>query len=454
MPKLALLGGQKIRTKKFPAYRVIGKEEEAAVARVFSSGIFSRFLGSWHEDFFGGPEIRSLEREWAEFFNVRHAVSVNSATSALYCAVGAAGVGPGDEVIVSPYTMSCSAIAPLIYNAIPVFADIEEDYFCLSPGSVEARITERTKAIIVVDIFGQPYDADRINEIAKRHNLLVIEDCAQAPGAKYKGRWAGTLGNMGIYSLNYHKHIHTGEGGIIVTDDDSLADKLRLIRNHAEAVVEAKGYGSLVNMIGFNYRMTEIEASIAREQLKKLPLLLAERSRNIAYLEKKLASIPCLELSKVRRDCEHAFYVHPVKFRADVAGIHRDRFIEAVKAELMPVELRETEGVKVGAGYVKPIYMQPMFRHKIAYGPDGCPWSCEKYTGTVAYHKGICPVTEEMHENALLTHELMRPPMTRDDLDDVVRAFAKVYENIDELKTSQRRDREQIPVIPAKGAFK
>jgi perosamine synthetase len=434
MPELALLGGGKVRKTKFPAYRVIGHEEEEAVKRVFQSGIFSRFLGVWHEDFYGGPEIQALEKEWAEYFNVKNAIAVNSATSALYCAVGATGIGPGVEIIVSPYTMTASAVAPLIYNSIPIFADIEEDYFCLSPESVEERITERTKAIIIVDIFGQPYDADRINDIAKKHNLLVIEDCAQAPGAKYNDKWAGTLGDIGIFSLNYHKHIHTGEGGIIVTNNDKLADKMRLIRNHAEAVIEAKGYSSLVNMIGFNYRMTEIEAAIAREQLKKLSFLIQERIRNVEYLANELKQIPCLEPAKVRTGCKHVFYAHPIKYNQAIAGVHRDKFVQAVKAELMPIELRETEGVKIGAGYVKPLYLQPMFQKRIAYGPDGCPWTCEKYTGKVDYMKGTCPVAEKLHEDILITHELMRPPMTKKDLDDVVAAFWKTWRNRSELK--------------------
>ena len=434
MTTLALLGGEKVRKEKFPAYRTIGKEEEDAVLRVIKSGVLSKYLGSWHEDFYGGPEVRVLESEWASYFNVKHAIAVNSATSALYCAVGAVGIGPGDEVIVSPYTMSASATAALIYNAIPVFADIEEDYFCLSPESVEKRITKSTKAIIVVDIFGQPYDADRINAIAKKYGLYVIEDCAQAPGAKYKGKWAGTLGDIGIFSLNYHKHIHTGEGGILVTDNDDLAEKLRLIRNHAESVVEAKGFSTLVNMIGFNYRMTEIEAAIAREQLRKLPGLIEERLKNVEYLTDKLKNIPCLEPAKIRLQCKHVFYVHPIKFKPEVAGIHRDKYIEAVKAELMPIELRESEGVKIGCGYTKPLYLQPLYQNRIAYGKSGCPWACNKYSGNVDYSKGICPVTEKMYEDVLITHELMRPGMTGEDLNDVVKAFEKVWDNISTLR--------------------
>src|SRR5574344_1647548 len=249
---LAINGGKKVRTELFPAYRVIGKEEEDAVVKVLRSGILSKYLGCWADDFYGGPQVQALEKEWAEYFGVKHAISMNSATSALYCAAGAIGLNPEDEVIVSPYTMAASATAPLIYNAVPIFADIEEEYFCLDVESIEAKITPKAKAIIVVDIFGQPYDAERINALAKKHNLYVIEDTAQAPGAKYKGKYAGTLGDIGVFSLNYHKHIHCGEGGIIVTDNDELAERLRLIRNHAEAVVDAKGTTDLVNMVGFN----------------------------------------------------------------------------------------------------------------------------------------------------------------------------------------------------------
>jgi len=434
MSKLAINGGSKIRTKKFPPYRTMGKEEKQAVCRVIDSGVLSKFIGSWHEDFYGGIEVKNLEKEWSEYFNVKHSIAVNSATSALFCAIGAAGIGPGDEVIVPAYTFPASAIAPLIYNAIPVFADIEEDYFCVSYASIKEKITQRTKAIIVVDLFGQSYDVEKINSLAKEYNLLVIEDCAQAQGAKYKDKFAGTSGDIGIYSLNSQKHINCGEGGILVTNNDILADKVRMIRNHAEAVVEGRNFRDLTNMIGFNYRMTELEAAVTREQLKKLSYLVDERINNIEYLNKKLLGISCLEVAKVRPQNVHSYGVHPIKFNKNIASVHRNKFVDALKAELMPIELRESEGVRISSGYIKPLYLQPIYQEKIAYGKLGCPWTCPLYKGKVSYEKGICPTAEKMHEDTLIVHELMRPGMSKNDLDDVADAFEKVWNNIDELK--------------------
>jgi len=211
-----------------------------------------------------------------------------------------------------------------------------------------------------------------------------------------------------------------------------LANKLQLIRNHAEAAVEAKGETDLVNMIGFNYRMTEIEAAIARMQLKKLPGLFEERVKNVNYLETMLKDIPCLTMPKVREECTHSYYQHAFLYDETAAGIHRDRYVEAVRAELMPMTLRETEGVKIGCGYIKPLYLQPMFQKKIAYGSKGFPWSASgrEYD----YSKGICPVVEELHYNTLICHEYMRPGMSKSDLDDAAAAFEKVWEYRDELR--------------------
>ena len=428
MGKLAINGGSKIRTNLFPPYRVIGIEEEQAAVSVIRSGILSKYLGCWEEDFYGGSQVRNLEQEWASFFESNNAVSVNSATSALYCAVGAIGISPGDEVIVSPYTMCASATAPIIYGGIPVFADIEEDYYCLDPKSVEERITDKTKAIIVVNIFGQPHNAKRIREIADKYNLYIIEDNAQGPGALYDEKYAGTLGDIGVFSLNYHKHIHCGEGGIAVTDNDELAERMRLIRNHAEAVVKGKGYTNIVNMVGFNLRMTEIEAAIARQQLKKLNKLVDERIRNVEYLSQKLKAIPCIRLPKVREKTKHVYYMQPLEYCGDDIGIDRNKYVDAVKAELMETELRESEGVRVESGYCTPLYMQPMYQRGIAFGKDGYPFKQSE----VSYSKGLCPKCEEI-EKRIIVHDLIRPGMTRQDLDDVFSAFEKVYFYRDEL---------------------
>ena len=432
MSILAINGGKKVRTKPFEAYNTIGKEEEEAALRVLRSGKLSTFLGTWHDDFYGGIEVRALEEEWAEYFGAKHAISVNSATSGLFCAVGASGINPGDEIIVSAYNMSASAVAAIVYGAIPVFADIEEDYYTLDVTSIKKLITSKTKAIIVVDIFGQVYDVEAINTLAKEHNLIVIEDAAQAPDASLNGKKAGTFGDMGIFSLNYHKHIHTGEGGIIVTDSDELADKLHLIRNHAEAVLDARGVKSskkLINMVGFNYRLSELHAAIAREQLKKLPNLIEKRIENANYLNQKLSNIGFLKTTAIRENSTHAFYVQAMQFDENIARIDRAKFVTALKAELPHTKLREESDVLIGAGYVKPLYLQPMYQKRIAFGSEGYPFNLTLRT----YQKGLCPVTELMHEKKLITHELMRPPATSQDLDDVANAFYKVADNLREL---------------------
>lgn len=438
MSKLALLGGEPVRRKPFPAYRVIGDDEKRAATRVIESGILSRYLGVWHPDFFGGPEVQAFEAEWAVIAKTKHGIAVNSCTSGLYAAVGAIGVGPGDEVIVSPFTMIASATAATIFNGVPVFADIDPETYTLSAETIAPKITRRTKAIIVVHIFGQSADMDPIMALAAKHGIKVIEDCAQAPFATYKGRPVGSLGDVGVFSLNYHKHIHTGEGGMCTTNDDDLAERIQLIRNHAEAVVERKGVKNLVNMIGFNFRLGEIESAIGREQLKKGQKLIDDRKENVRYLESKLAGIEGLSLPKVGAAGDHVYYVHPLSWDETIGGVSRDTFVEALRAELPATELREGEGPLVSGGYARPLYLAPMYQKLMGYGEVQCPFRCPHYDGKVSYEKGICPNTEDAHFNRLVTHELIRPPMSKADIDDVAAAFHKVAENASELSNRSR----------------
>jgi perosamine synthetase len=430
MPQLAIKGGKPVRTQLFPPYNTIGKEEKEAVQKVLDTGNLSQFLGAWGSDFLGGPTVRKFEEAWCKAIGISYAVSVNSNTSGLFAAMGACGIQPGDEVIVSPYTMSASAIAPMVYGGIPVFADIDPDSFCMDPISIESKITPYTKAILIVHIFGHPADMDTIMQIAKKYKLKVVEDCAQAPMGKYKGKYVGTIGDIGVFSLNYHKHIHTGEGGIIVTNDKHLAEKLQLIRNHGENVVEAKGETDLINMIGYNYRMTEVEAAIGIEQLKKLPSLLEQRLGNAEFLHHSLGSIHGLSSPPwVEKDSVHTFYVQPLKYDQQKLEVHRNDFVNAIKAEVPSAVLRETAPL-ISAGYVKPLYLQPIYQQRVSV----CSFNCNHYKGSVDYSKGICPVAEKMHFTELITHEYMRPGMTRSDLKDVINAFEKVVRYIDELK--------------------
>jgi len=416
--KLALLGGPKTITSALQRYDPIGTEEVNAAKAVIESGVLSQFLGSWGPDFLGGPKVREFERACEEYFGVRHAVTVNSWTSGLIAAVGAIGIEPGDEVIVTPWTMCASATAIVNWNAIPVFADIEPETFCLDPAAVEACITPYTKAIMAVDIFGHSADMNSLMNIANRHGLKVISDTAQAPGTHYHGKYTGTLAHVGGYSLNYHKHIHTGEGGILVTDDDTIADRLRLIRNHAEAVVGDKGVTDLNNMIGYNFRLGEIECAIGIEQLKKLAGFVRSRQQAAERLSQGLSELEGLRMPVVKPDCTHAYYMFPMVLDIERVGVPRARILEALRAE----------GVLGLAGGYTNIHRLPMYQRKMAYGSSGFPWTSDLCRREVDYRKGICPVAETLHDTTYLGFSMCMFELTEDAVDLLVRAFHKVWQ--------------------------
>ena len=417
---LAINGGVPIRTKPWLDNFTTSVEEKQAVMRVMDSGYLSLFEGSHTPDapfsFRGGPEVQALEDDWCEYYSAKHSISVNSATSGLYAAIGALEIGYGDEVIVSPYTMTACAIAPLIYGAIPVFADVELDSGSLDPESIAERVSPRTKAILVVHQFGIPADMDAIMAIAKKHGLKVIEDCAQAHGAKYKDRYVGTIGDIGVFSLNVNKTIQAGEGGVCITNDDDLAYRLQLIRNHGEAVVGAADYINIVNIAGYNYRLTELQAAIAREQLKKLDRANTIRLDYVAELNESLSDIPFLKPLPFRQGCHSTYYVYPIRYDKHITGFHRSDFISSVNAE----------GAQFYEGYTKPLYLQPLYQKRKLY-KHGYPFSAPVNKNcTMDYTLGLCPNAEKLYFDDMIINEHVREPQSMDDIRELIDILEKV----------------------------
>ncbi len=417
---LAILGGQPAFTGVLQPYNSIGTEEIDAVNRVMRSGCLSGYYGSWSDEFFGGPVVRAFETAWAARFQCSHAIAVNSNTSGLVAAMGAVGIGPGDEVIVPPLTMAATAVAPLVYGGIPVFVDLDPVTCCLDPNEVRKNITAKTRAIVVVNLFGHIAHLRELRSIADEHGIYLIEDNAQAPLGTEDGRYAGTIGNIGVFSLNYHKHFHTGEGGVCTTDDEKLAMRLRLIRNHGESCVAGAGVTDLVNLVGFNMRMTEMCAAIGLEQLKKADVLVGEREHICLRLNEGLAGLSGISLPVQRSGTRPVYYMYQMRFDPQEVGVSREVFARALAAE----------GFQTFLGYLKPLYMLPLFQQRIAIGREGWPFTLTQRT----YGKGLCPVAERLHEVELMGFDCCCQKIPDTDLDDLIAAFRKVHACREQLK--------------------
>lgn len=426
---LAILGGRPAIQGTFKRFNTIGEEELAAATSVIRTGVLSAYIGAPGDAFMGGPSVRAFEAQAAQYFGVKHAVAVNSWTSGLIAAVGALGIEPGDEIITTPWTMVATATAILHWNGIPVFADIEPGSFNIDPSSVEKLIGPRTRAILAVDIFGQSANMRALRDIATRHGIKLLSDTAQAPGAIYHGEYAGTLADIGGFSLNYHKHIHCGEGGILVTNDDRYARRLRLIRNHAEAVVDSDDPAELCNMLGYNFRMGEIEAAIAGEQLKKLKANLGGRQRTAAEFDAALAGLPGLVTPQVSAGCTHVYYIYGMTLDLVRIGVPRERLVAALRAEGVPGLI---------SGY-QNVHLYPLFQHRIAYGTHGFPWTSPYCDGQVTYERGTCPVAERLHAETFLGMSVCLNDYSMQDVRQVAGAFRKVWSQLDVLRATPER---------------
>ncbi len=419
--KPALLGGKPINPTPLPRYNTIGAEEKKAVLEVLDGGELSGFAAQPNADHLGGRFIQAFEADVCAKLGVKHAIAINSATSGLHAAAMAMDLGPGDEVIVPPYTMAASATAILYTGAVPVFADIDDQIFCLDPRSVESRITPRTKGIMAVNLYGHPAPLFELKRIADRHKLFLIEDNSQSPLATLGGRYAGTIGDAGILSLNRHKTMQCGEGGVVITNDDRIAQKVRLVRNHGEVLVRAFGIDDIVNAVGMNYRMTNMEAAVARVQFNKLESLNAPRVRLAERLRQGLRSLPVITPPVVKPDATHVYYFFVMKFDEKAAGMSRQLFAKAVRAEGFPLT----------AGYVRPLYLEPLYQRRIAFGKNGFPFSA--HPGPLDYSRGICPVVERLQDHDLIWTGAIYPPLTNAHADNFVAAMDKVLRHRDAL---------------------
>jgi perosamine synthetase len=387
--QLAIEGGRPVRSHLLPYGRqLIGDDDIAAVTAVLRGPYLTT-----------GPAVAEFEARFAARVGARHAVAVSSGTAALHAAMFAAGVGPGHEVVTTPLTFVGTANAALYLGARPVFADIHADTLNVDPARVEAALTPRSRVLAPVDFAGQPCELAALRALARGRGMMVVEDAAHALGARVAGRPVGALSDLTIFSLHPVKHVTTGEGGVVTTDDAELARRLRRFRNHGIATesAERQAAGALWSPmvdLGFNYRLTDIQCALGHSQLPKLEQFLAAREAIAERYLVALKDLPGIAIPRVAPDVRHAWHIFPVLVEPARLRVGRDDVFAALRAE----------GIGVTLHYV-PAYWHPYYER-------------------LGYPRGLCPVAEDV--TARLFSLPIFPGMTDADVEDVVAALWKV----------------------------
>ena len=360
----------------------ISEEDVQAVAEVVRSGRLAL-----------GPKTEEFERLVAEYVGVKHAVAVSSGTAALHLIVKALGIGPGDEVLVPSFTFVASVNVILYEGAKPVFVDIEPDTYNLDPEDLERRITPRTKAIMVVDVFGHPAEWDEISRIAEKYGLKVIDDSCEALGAEYKGKKLGQFGDAAAFAFYPNKQMTTGEGGMIVTNEDHVAKLCHSLRNQGRGEM-----GSWLEheRLGYNYRMTEMSAALGVSQFRRIEELLAKRERVARMYTERLSELEWIRTPVVRPYVRMSWFVYVVTL---AEGMHRDPVMKALAEEGIPTR-----------GYFSPVHLQPYVRRRL---------------GT---KEGMLPVTESVARRTIALP--FHGNMTEAEVDMVVEALKRCAEKL------------------------
>jgi dTDP-4-amino-4,6-dideoxygalactose transaminase len=409
--KLAMLGGKPLRAKAFPHWPIWDKNnDEEGVVAVLRSGVWSR-----------AKVVAEFEQKYAHLLGAKRCLATTNGTNALLTALHVLGIGVGDEVLVGPYTFIASIDVILLSGALPIMVDTDPETFQVNPDKMEAKITENTKAILPVHILGIPANMDKVMAIAKKHNLLVVEDACQAWLAEWRGKKCGTIGNLGCFSFQNSKHLTCGEGGAIVGNDEKIMDICHSYHNfgrpHGESMLSLSGYVRL----GSKCRMTEFQAAILLAQMKRLEAQTQRRGKNAAYLTSRIKQIPGIIPHKLYDGVTRAAY-HIYPFRYDpqrFGGVTRDKFIKALRAE----------GIPCSSGY-GPINKDPFFEHTL--NSPNFQKTYSKKRLDVCRQQNQCPDNEKLcreavwlYQNALLG--------TKDDMNDIADAIEKIYENRDKL---------------------
>lgn len=404
MPKLALKGGEKVRTEIIHGWPVPTGKEIEAFDRILKSGIWGTM----------GPEVKTFEKKFAEYQRAKHALGITSGTTTLEVALRALGIGYGDEVIVPPFTFYATISSVLINNATPVFVDIESDSYNIDPEKIEAAITPRTKAIIPVHIGGRACNMDRIMEIAKKHNLYVIEDCAHAHGSEWKGQRVGAIGDVGSFSFQNSKNLTSGEGGCLTTNNTSLYERMWSVHCCGRDFHDMGWY--VHPYVATNARMTEFQAAVLSAQMEKLDEEIKIREENAAYLNSRLKEIPCVapfpDDPNVTRNSYHLYIFK--YFEEKCKGLPRETFLKALQAE----------GIYLCTyGYIC-LYKQPVFK-----GEEIKRLIDSKIDYSRLYLENVeLASTKEciwLSQNMLLG--------SKKGIDEIADAIIKIYENVDEL---------------------
>jgi dTDP-4-amino-4,6-dideoxygalactose transaminase len=406
MEKLAVDGGQPVRTVPFPSWPVWGEREEELLLKVLHSG-------NW--GILSGGQVAAFERAFAAFQGAKHALCVTSGTTALEIAMRALGIGPGDEVITTPYTFVATPSVAFLAGARTVFVDIDPETYLIDPTQVEAAITDRTRAIMPVHIGGCPCDMDAVMDIAWRHDLYVIEDACQAWGASWRGTSVGAIGDLGCFSFQASKNINAGEGGAIVTNNSELAERCWSLHNVGR-IRDGAWYQH--EFLGWNYRMTEWQGAILLAQLERLPEHIERRADNAAYLSSRLSQVEGVTPAKVdHRVTQHAWHIYIATYDPDAfGGKSCAEFIAMMRAE----------GVPCAPGYV-PLNRTPAILRALAEQEGKVrPWETANEDLPVL---PACPVAEDLCQRTVWFYQSLFLG-DHEDMEDIVAAIVKIQQAV------------------------